>query len=230
MPTRPVRFGGEHRDGVFHFELSGGHAALDFANTLDERSRLPIERLTRFSDVVEWGRQAGLLDLDAVRAFSEFARQSPAKGDDALARAVALRETIFRLFNPLAHGEAPPREVLADLNRWQRAAAEQAPLVAVQGGLGWGRPDGTRGPLQILWPIVRSAVALATDTAALERLRCCQGEGCEWLFLDASRRQNRRWCDMSVCGNRAKVRTFRRNGSASNPEASLKDSDVPSQG
>ena len=57
MSTKPVRFGGEYRDGVLHFELSGGHPALAFANTLDERSRLPIERLTRFSDVVEWGRQ-----------------------------------------------------------------------------------------------------------------------------------------------------------------------------
>ncbi|MCI0410541.1 MAG: CGNR zinc finger domain-containing protein [Acidobacteria bacterium] len=28
------------------------------------------------------------------------------------------------------------------------------------------------------------------------------------MFLDRSKRGNRRWCDMTVCGNRAKARRF----------------------
>ncbi|MDP9220673.1 MAG: CGNR zinc finger domain-containing protein, partial [Actinomycetota bacterium] len=32
----------------------------------------------------------------------------------------------------------------------------------------------------------------------------CPGRGCGWLFADPRRR--RRWCDMAVCGNRAKAR------------------------
>jgi predicted RNA-binding Zn ribbon-like protein len=34
----------------------------------------------------------------------------------------------------------------------------------------------------------------------------CPGEDCGWLFLNTSRR--RRWCQMSVCGNRAKQAAF----------------------
>ena len=33
-------------------------------------------------------------------------------------------------------------------------------------------------------------------------------EGCSWLFLDMSKNRSRRWCDMKVCGNRAKARRF----------------------
>ena len=30
--------------------------------------------------------------------------------------------------------------------------------------------------------------------------------GCSWLLLDGSRNRTRRWCEMRVCGNRAKAR------------------------
>ena len=60
---------------------------------------------------------------------------------------------------------------------------------------------------QPLWPVVRSAADLLTGSS-LERVKRCPGEGCGWLFLDTSRNGSRRWCDMSSCGNRARVRAF----------------------
>lgn len=35
------------------------------------------------------------------------------------------------------------------------------------------------------------------------RIRIC--DNCGWLFLDRSRNGSRRWCDMTVCGNRIKA-------------------------
>jgi predicted RNA-binding Zn ribbon-like protein len=29
---------------------------------------------------------------------------------------------------------------------------------------------------------------------------------CQWLFIDRSKNRSRTWCDMAVCGNRAKAR------------------------
>jgi hypothetical protein len=37
-------------------------------------------------------------------------------------------------------------------------------------------------------------------------IRACADERCGWLFLDPSGR--RRWCEMAVCGNRAKARRY----------------------
>ena len=34
----------------------------------------------------------------------------------------------------------------------------------------------------------------------------CASDSCDWLFLDISRNQMRRWCDMKTCGNRDKAR------------------------
>ena len=58
---------------------------------------------------------------------------------------------------------------------------------------------------QDLKPVLREAVldALA-DQERLARVRRCPGPSCGWLFLDTSGR--RRWCSMSTCGSRVKMR------------------------
>jgi hypothetical protein len=55
---------------------------------------------------------------------------------------------------------------------------------------------------------------LALVTAAIEdgtwrRLKVCPADDCRWAFYDESRNRSATWCDMKVCGNRAKVRGFR---------------------
>ena len=41
------------------------------------------------------------------------------------------------------------------------------------------------------------------------RLKACRSDTCQWAFVDQARNRSRQWCDMRVCGNRQKVRTFR---------------------
>ena len=56
-----------------------------------------------------------------------------------------------------------------------------------------------------LGPIALAAVRLFTDDD-LHRIRECGGHACGWLFYDRSKNNRRRWCEMEVCGNRAKQR------------------------
>ncbi len=58
---------------------------------------------------------------------------------------------------------------------------------------------------QPFWSVLWSAADLlaASDLALVGE---CAGEGCSWLFLDTSRKRNRRWCSMEDCGNRAKAK------------------------
>lgn len=53
------------------------------------------------------------------------------------------------------------------------------------------------------------AVADPLTSPDATRLRECASEDCIWLFLDHSRNQRRRRCDMRTCGNVAKVRAQR---------------------
>jgi predicted RNA-binding Zn ribbon-like protein len=41
------------------------------------------------------------------------------------------------------------------------------------------------------------------------QIRECGGDRCAIVYLDTSRSANRRWCSMSRCGNRHKVRERR---------------------
>jgi predicted RNA-binding Zn ribbon-like protein len=69
-------------------------------------------------------------------------------------------------------------------------------------------------------PELRSAgqlvALLAADIAGFlcradfRHVRFCEGHLCTVAFYDQSKNQRRRWCDMAVCGNRAKQARLRR--------------------
>jgi len=70
------------------------------------------------------------------------------------------------------------------------------------------RAEGFAGALaQIVVP-----VAEAARDGSWQRVKACRAEDCEWAFYDRSRNRSGVWCDMAVCGNRAKVRAHRRRG------------------
>ena len=52
---------------------------------------------------------------------------------------------------------------------------------------------------------VRDAQLLGT----WPRLKACRNPQCRWAFYDRSGSQQGAWCEMRVCGNRAKNRRFR---------------------
>ena len=95
---------------------------------------------------------------------------------------------------------------LARLNAYVQAAAAHMRLAAVKRGFEW-TFDEVLDFDSVLWPIARSAAdLLASDQ--LPYVRRCSSKTCEWFFLDTSKNHHRRWCDMTRCGNRAKVRRF----------------------
>jgi predicted RNA-binding Zn ribbon-like protein len=54
-----------------------------------------------------------------------------------------------------------------------------------------------------------AVIARADAEGTWARLKICPADDCLWAFYDYSRNHSRTWCDMSVCGNRAKARAFR---------------------
>ena len=53
-----------------------------------------------------------------------------------------------------------------------------------------------------------AVIAQAEIEGTWERLKVCPADDCLWAFFDFSRNHSRTWCDMAVCGNRAKARAF----------------------
>ena len=65
--------------------------------------------------------------------------------------------------------------------------------------------DGVAGALGRMLAIV----AAAQDEGTWARLKACLADDCQWAFYDRSRNRSAVWCDMRVCGNRQKVRSYR---------------------
>lgn len=187
------------------FELSGGRLALDFANTVDNRpSARRRELLEAYPDLVAWGAQAGLVEPPQARAMLRAAARRPHEAAAVLRRAREFREALYRVAAALAEGDAPPPAALRRVEAAVREAAAHARLQGGRARVRWAwDPDPALD--RALWPVARDAGELLTS-AALSRVRECAAEDCGWLFLDESRNASRIWCNMQVCGNRAKAR------------------------
>jgi len=194
-------------DDRYEFELSGGHPALDFTNTISRRA-VPEDcrdRLTHYGRLVSWGVQAKLVSAKDGDRLRRDARERPRAAAAALRRAVAVREAIFSLAVAVARGERAPAGALDTLNGALPDALSALRVEAERSGFSWRFAKDETDLSPMLAPVVRAAAELLTS-AELTRVRECQSDTCFWLFLDNSKNGTRRWCDMKVCGNRAKAR------------------------
>lgn len=185
--------------------LIAGALCLNFANTLYGHGKVPIhEYLAGYRDLVIWSRRVGILSDREAEFLMRKAASHPNEALSVFHRAIALRETVHRTFIALAHGATPKSAELAALNAVRSEGLAHSHIDQVADGfvLDWSDKTALE---RMLWPIALSAADLLTSTD-LSRVHQCGG--CDWLFLDNSRNHLRRWCSMSVCGNRAKARRF----------------------
>jgi predicted RNA-binding Zn ribbon-like protein len=119
-------------------------------------------------------------------------------------RLIELREALRALAE--AHNGAPlPAAALAQLNR--HAARTSIAAVFDDG-------DGVRlvGRERTVDAAISSIIAIVCEAIAdgtWSRLKACRSGTCRWAFYDASRNRVGTWCSMAVCGNRAKIRSYR---------------------
>jgi predicted RNA-binding Zn ribbon-like protein len=202
-----IRRGGIETAEGFLFELSGGDLSLDFANTVDSRpTRQARELLPTYRELLSWSRQTELLTRQQETHFLKTLSRRPKAAESARRRAVLLRECLFEVFKQVTDDAEIPAGLLKKWNGFVHRSMDHYEMVRSKQGFSWHcRSDAELD--SILWPIVHSAVELLTGPNA-PRVRRCAARNCDWLFLDTSKRGNRRWCDMTVCGNRAKAQRF----------------------
>jgi len=141
-----------------------------------------------------------------VLQLERQAGRKPAIARDVVARARTLREAVYGLFV-----RQPGGLPAANLAAIHREAVRLAPNVGLGQGAGrysWQWTGATNDLARVLWPVLRNALELLTMEG--RHVGVCQAKTCKWLFLDTTRNHSRRWCDMKVCGNRAKARRYYR--------------------
>jgi predicted RNA-binding Zn ribbon-like protein len=188
------------------FDLSGGNLCLDFANTIDDRgTEAEQEHITSYRYLVAWAEQTQLLSREETAQLLAVAARQPDKADAALQQARAIREVIYRIFAALAQDEIPADADLARLNAALAKALPHNKIVQHEQHFAWDWTFDQEALDYIIWPVVRAAADLLTSDT-LPMLRICAADDCQWLFMDTSKNQTRRWCNMKSCGNRAKAR------------------------
>ncbi len=179
---------------------------LAFANTRYWRGRPePAETLDGFDDLLAWLERNSSSAPALVSQAGQWAADQPASARHATEEAVALRETIYRLFTAVAAEAQPAQRDLDQLNHALALAPPRARLIRGAKGFGWAAHDAVPTVPALLAPVLWSTADLLTY-ADNRRLRRCANEECLWLFMDHSKGGTRRWCDMNSCGNRAKAK------------------------
>ena len=122
-----------------------------------------------------------------------------------LTHAVELRDAIHDIGAAVGHRAKPAESALANLAALHAEFVARATLAPGVTTCRW-RWSVRTSPIEAaLGPIALAAVTLFTE-GDFHRIRECGGHACGWLFYDRSKNNRRRWCEMEVCGNRAKQR------------------------
>lgn len=185
-------------------DLLGGALALDFANTAAGRGTPGfVDYLRTGADLLDWAVHAGITEAGATDHLTS--NLADGQGTRLLDRAIALREAIYRAGAAIADGQTAAAQDLAAIRDNASEAMASAPLH-------WNGKaydfDFSAGPpgAALLGPIAWSALEVLAS-GGFERLKQCPS--CGWLFIDRSKNNSRRWCDMATCGNLNKSRSFR---------------------
>jgi predicted RNA-binding Zn ribbon-like protein len=164
---------------------------IAFVNTLDLETG--IDQLATPPGLAAWLIDKQLLEPGA--SIQEAQRQ----------QAIRLREAFRALISAHNGLKADPRAA-GELERAGRQGQLSVHFAADGASRLVARAQGFAAALaRILIPVVES-----DGDGSWQRVKACRAADCRWAFYDYSRNRSGVWCDMAVCGNRTKVRAYRR--------------------
>lgn len=199
-------------------ELTGDYGALpssdelvlDFINSttgMNTATNRWEDSLVDAFATLTWLRERDTLSSESFRVLMHLVSSDQDTAASLQCRANELRHSLHEIFRSIAHGDTtPPSQALDILNTFVAQENASRRLVWSAEGMRVQWNLGATFQLEYtLWPIVVSAEALLTSER-IRRVKECASSTCEWLFLDTSKNNSRRWCRMDVCGNREKGR------------------------
>jgi len=180
--------------------------SLEFVNRLVPSAGRRSPCLKNGKDLVGWLRGTELVPQSALDDLA--GRASESELDQVAAQARELGRwfrsfVIARMGKPLAPGAVnelkPLNKILnSDVRHFQIEIDHQARnQLSRRAKRQWTTPE------DLLLPIAEAMKDLVCE-ADFTDVRECEGKGCQSLFRDQTRARARRWCSMSICGNRFK--------------------------
>jgi predicted RNA-binding Zn ribbon-like protein len=187
----------------------GGRLALDFANL--SFSDAPSDgALENYSLFVEFLVATATIRPEARQTILGLWATAPDEAARLLQKAVSFRGALKIIFEARGSGAEilpewiePINEILSHTEGYDRL---DPAVKRVDGQPEWRLALRAReqGLEWLLTAIARSAAEVIAEGPRAP-IRKCANPNCGLFFYDDSRTGRRRWCSMSLCGNRAKV-------------------------
>ncbi|MBL4711223.1 MAG: CGNR zinc finger domain-containing protein [Gammaproteobacteria bacterium] len=192
--------------------------ALDFLNSVVSPSGTEIEWLSNGSDLLDWLEQARLVSVAELKPFRN--KKYLHACDAVAAQARELREWI-RTFVMAYAGRSVDEAALSKLDFINKLLERGSSFNQINlSPLTENNHENGSSPLQcqrkyryqepqdLLIPIADVMSELLCEVN-FWHVKQCEGPTCTMMFNDVSKNHRRRWCMMSVCGNRAKAAQHR---------------------
>ncbi|WP_407636582.1 CGNR zinc finger domain-containing protein [Hoyosella subflava] len=156
--------------------------------------------------------------LASSRSFAEWLDElgyglanAPLEPEE-LERLLRLRETLRTILVAHTRGTAPQMEsAIAELNR----ILDRVPLHVSFSSAGQPQLAPRSATLKGFEERLVAGAVWAVHAGIWERLKVCANKDCGWAFYDRSKNRSGSWCDMDMCGSRAKMRSYRQRQSSS---------------
>jgi predicted RNA-binding Zn ribbon-like protein len=189
--------------------LVGSELAFDLTNTTSGRGgERWLEHLQSAQNVIDWARHAKVLTEKDHRQLARRLAADARLRSRLLAQTIALRDLIYAIGTAIAAGARPRGKDMDRLVRIHADCLARARLIPAAATFAWVWDPAEQPVEAILGPVALSAMSLLSGSD-LSRVKQCPGDHCGWLFFDTTKNKRRRWCEMEVCGNRAKQKRRR---------------------
>ena len=186
------------------FLFIGNRLCLDFLNTFFSLNGQPHECLPNIPSLVRWLVAAGVIPSEHVDSLANQWENRP--GTFAFLNLIReFREQFRAVLEGYEHGQAPDPRFISDLNKLLSQHPETSELYFVGSSVARRKRFNLQIPEDIFGPLADSIAGLFSD---LDPTRIRQCATCPAHFYDNSKKGNRRWCSMAICGNKQKVAAY----------------------
>jgi predicted RNA-binding Zn ribbon-like protein len=196
----------EMKEWVDGFLFVANSSILDFLNTKPLLAAGQTELLPDAHALERWLIASGMVSSTRMKGLVRNWRNS-SEAATFVKQLTDFRERLRTAVVRIESGFLPTEEFLIEVNSLMLKYPLHTSLNKLDSKLIREIAFEPRRPEDVWAPIIDAAAVLLSKTD-YSRVRRC--ESCVVHFLDTSKKGSRRWCSMSICGNKLKVAAYQR--------------------
>jgi predicted RNA-binding Zn ribbon-like protein len=185
------------------FVFLAHQGAIDFINTQMMMNNEPLDLIKDFSDFVSWLVAAHMLSKENAAEIKQKWDKKPF-ASEILQQALELRKIIDSSVKHIVNKKPVANTTITKINDLLRYKSGYGEMVAAEDGYKKQFHAIVDEPKHLLIPIAEAFADLLCH-CDLSLVRKCKNPQCVLHFYDTTKNHKRRWCIMSMCGNRIKA-------------------------